>query len=153
MDNLQAACSRLETSGVPFQKKLSDGRMKHIAFALDPDGYWVEIIGKKDSKPEATDTDLSTYRLNHTMIRVKDKDASLEFYTSRMGMSLLRTHESPENRFNLYFLGYRRKDEKTKDIPAEELAGREGVSFIPIYARPIPKFPGFFYAWISYSFH
>ncbi|CCX30200.1 lactoylglutathione lyase [Pyronema domesticum] len=127
VDNLQAACARLEKSGVPFQKKLSDGRMKHIAFALDPDGYWVEIIGMKDSKPEATTTDLSTYRFNHTMIRVKDKDASLEFYTSRMGMSLLRTHESPENKFNLYFLGYRREEEKTKDVEAAQLAGREGL--------------------------
>jgi hypothetical protein len=28
---------RLEDNGVKFQKKLTDGRMKHIAFALDPD--------------------------------------------------------------------------------------------------------------------
>lgn len=39
---LQAACQRLEKAGVSFQKKLSDGRMRHIAFVLDPDSYWVE---------------------------------------------------------------------------------------------------------------
>ncbi|RZA06908.1 MAG: lactoylglutathione lyase, partial [Proteobacteria bacterium] len=27
-----------------FQKRLTDGRMKSIAFIKDPDGYWVEII-------------------------------------------------------------------------------------------------------------
>ncbi|WP_312709703.1 lactoylglutathione lyase [Stenotrophomonas sp.] len=41
---LEAACQRFEDLGVPFQKRLSDGRMKNIAFIKDPDGYWVEII-------------------------------------------------------------------------------------------------------------
>lgn len=39
-----AACARFEKLGVPFQKRLSDGRMKSLAFIKDPDGYWVEII-------------------------------------------------------------------------------------------------------------
>ena len=47
VDNIQAACSRIEEAGYRFQKKLTDGRMKSIAFALDPDEYWVEIIGQK----------------------------------------------------------------------------------------------------------
>lgn len=42
--DIEAACARFEEMGVKFQKKLTDGRMKNIAFALDPDGYWVEII-------------------------------------------------------------------------------------------------------------
>ena len=37
VDNIQAACQRLEDANYKFQKKLSDGRMRHIAFALDPD--------------------------------------------------------------------------------------------------------------------
>lgn len=39
-----AACARFEALGVPFQKRLTDGRMREIAFIKDPDGYWVEII-------------------------------------------------------------------------------------------------------------
>jgi len=35
---------RLEKAGVTFKKKPQEGSMKGIAFALDPDGYWVEII-------------------------------------------------------------------------------------------------------------
>ena len=36
--NVAAACERFEKLGVPFKKKLTDGRMKDIAFILDPDG-------------------------------------------------------------------------------------------------------------------
>ena len=39
VDNVEKACERFERLGVPFKKKLSDGKMKHIAFILDPDGY------------------------------------------------------------------------------------------------------------------
>ncbi|HEY4529443.1 MAG TPA: lactoylglutathione lyase [Luteimonas sp.] len=42
--DVRAACERFEALGVPFQKRLTDGRMKEIAFIKDPDGYWVEII-------------------------------------------------------------------------------------------------------------
>ncbi len=41
VDNIQAACQRIEDAGYHFKKKLSDGRMRNIAFALDPDDYWV----------------------------------------------------------------------------------------------------------------
>jgi lactoylglutathione lyase len=30
--------------GVAFQKRLSDGQMRDIAFIKDPDGYWIELI-------------------------------------------------------------------------------------------------------------
>ena len=42
--DVRAACARLESMGVPFQKKLSDGSMRSIAFIKDPDGYWIELI-------------------------------------------------------------------------------------------------------------
>ncbi|WP_416424776.1 lactoylglutathione lyase [Pseudomonas sp. App30] len=42
--DIQAACERFEALGVDFQKRLTDGRMKNIAFIKDPDAYWVEII-------------------------------------------------------------------------------------------------------------
>ena len=28
---------------VNWKKRLTDGRMKNIAFVLDPDGYWIEV--------------------------------------------------------------------------------------------------------------
>jgi Glyoxalase/Bleomycin resistance protein/Dioxygenase superfamily len=39
VDNIEQACARFERLGVPFKKKLTDGKMRHIAFILDPDGY------------------------------------------------------------------------------------------------------------------
>jgi len=42
--DVRAACARFEALGVPFQKRLTDGRMREIAFIKDPDGYWVEVI-------------------------------------------------------------------------------------------------------------
>ncbi|MGY6518234.1 MAG: lactoylglutathione lyase [Lysobacteraceae bacterium] len=42
--DVEAACARFESLGVPFQKRLTDGMMKDIAFIKDPDGYWVEVL-------------------------------------------------------------------------------------------------------------
>ena len=36
--DIEKACARLESMGVPFKKRLTDGKMRNIAFALDPDG-------------------------------------------------------------------------------------------------------------------
>ncbi|KAF9227116.1 glyoxalase I [Gyrodon lividus] len=46
VDNIEEACARLESLNVPFKKRLTDGHMRNIAFILDPDGYWVEIVPK-----------------------------------------------------------------------------------------------------------
>ncbi len=45
-------------------------------------------------------------RLLHTMIRVKDLDASLRFYTEVLGMKLLRKNDYPGGEFTLAFVGY-----------------------------------------------
>ncbi|KAF7297399.1 Lactoylglutathione lyase [Mycena indigotica] len=94
--------------GIVFQKKLTDGRMHNIAFVLDPDGYWVEVISFNDIEKtaEIKETNLESYRMNHTMIRVKDQAKSLAFYTDVMGMNLKRVSENPNGKFTLYFLGY-----------------------------------------------
>lgn len=45
-------------------------------------------------------------RLLHTMLRVRDLEKSLDFYTKILGMKLLRQKEYPEGKFTLAFLGY-----------------------------------------------
>jgi lactoylglutathione lyase len=45
-------------------------------------------------------------RILHTMIRVKDLDASLRFYTEALGMILLRKSDYPSGEFTLAFVGY-----------------------------------------------
>lgn len=42
--DIEAACARFEDMGVRFQKRLGEGGMKEIAFILDPDGYWIEVV-------------------------------------------------------------------------------------------------------------
>jgi len=108
VDNIQAACKRIGDAGYKFQKRLEDGRMHNIAFALDPDEYWVEIIAFNpvEKTESITETDPGSYRMNHTMLRVKDKDVSIKFYEDVMGMTLKRTSENKSAEFNLYFLGY-----------------------------------------------
>jgi lactoylglutathione lyase len=47
-----------------------------------------------------------SYRLLHTMIRVKDLDRSLDFYTRLLGMRVLRKKDYPDGKFTLAFVGY-----------------------------------------------
>ena len=56
--------------------------------------------GVQEEMPEAT----RGFVLNHSMLRVKDPQVALEFYTGVMGMRLLRKLDFPEMRFSLYFL-------------------------------------------------
>jgi lactoylglutathione lyase len=44
--------------------------------------------------------------LLHTMLRVGDLQRSINFYTQVLGMTLLRTTQRPEQRYDLAFLGY-----------------------------------------------
>jgi lactoylglutathione lyase len=45
-------------------------------------------------------------RLLHTMLRVGDLDASIDFYTGVLGMRLLRRKDYPDGNFTLAFVGY-----------------------------------------------
>src|SRR5690606_6218599 len=47
-----------------------------------------------------------TMRILHTMIRVGDLQKSIDFYTSVLGMKLLRQKDYPDGRFTLAFVGY-----------------------------------------------
>jgi len=49
---------------------------------------------------------MSEARLLHTMIRVKDLDRSVDFYTKLLGMKELRRRDVPDGRYTLAFLGY-----------------------------------------------
>lgn len=125
VDNIQASESELLEAGVKFQKKLSDGRQKDIAFALDPDGYWIELIEHTQGKQEGK-TDFATYKFNHSMIRVKDPVKSLDFYQNVLGLKLLRKLDFPEAEFALYFLGYEHDPEFT-GYEGRGQAAREGI--------------------------
>lgn len=61
--------------------------------------------------PEAT----RSFVLNHTMLRVKDPEISLDFYTRVLGMRVLRKLDFPEMGFSLYFLAKTDADASVPD--------------------------------------
>ena len=63
------------------------------------------------SEPVLPDAD--KFRMLHTMIRVRDLDKSLDFYTRLMGMRELRRKDYPSGQFTLAFVGYGDEDSQT----------------------------------------
>lgn len=49
-------------------------------------------------------------RILHTMLRVKDLDKSIDFYTNILKMTLFSRKDFPEGKFTLAFVGYGDKD-------------------------------------------
>jgi lactoylglutathione lyase len=49
---------------------------------------------------------LDGYRLAHTMIRVKNLEASFDFYCKTLGMKILRKTDYQERKFNKSFICY-----------------------------------------------
>ncbi len=59
---------------------------------------------------------------NHSMLRVKDPQIALAFYTGVMGMRLLRKLDFPEMKFSLYFLHRATEGEQAPDDVGERTA-------------------------------
>jgi lactoylglutathione lyase len=51
------------------------------------------------------------FRMLHTMVRVKDLEKSLDFYTRLLGMKVLRKKDFPGGKFTLAFVGYGEESE------------------------------------------
>jgi lactoylglutathione lyase len=108
VDSFQVACQRLSSAGYKLQENQEDNSSGQIAFAMDPDNYRVAIIGQSpfNQVESLVVTDPQVYRMHHTLLRVKDLDASIKFYTDVMGMDLRQSPDSTGLGRNLCFLGY-----------------------------------------------
>ena len=62
---------------------------------------------------DTTMQEASNYRLLHTMIRVKDLDKSVEFYSQHLGMKVLRKKDFPGGKFTNVFMGYGEESNNT----------------------------------------
>jgi lactoylglutathione lyase len=56
--------------------------------------------------PDNETTDSTGIRIRHTMIRVADVDRSVDFYTSLLGMTVMRRRESPARGETVAYVGY-----------------------------------------------
>ena len=54
--------------------------------------------------------DSTELQMLHTMLRVRDLDKSIDFYTKFLGMTLLRKREVPEAKYTNVFVGYGPED-------------------------------------------
>ncbi|MDR5904072.1 lactoylglutathione lyase [Franzmannia qiaohouensis] len=57
------------------------------------------------------------FRLNHTMLRIKDPEKALAFYTRVFGMQVVRRLDFEEMQFSLYFLA---KLEAGDEVPEDD---------------------------------
>ena len=67
------------------------------------------------------------YVFNQTMMRIKEPERSMDFYTRVMGMRLVRKLDFPEMKFTLYFLGY--LDDKQAQLVPNDDAHRTTFTF------------------------
>ena len=130
-EDVVASSERLEKEhGVSFKKRPHEGRMKSIAFAYDPDKYWVEIVSRGTpaaASPSAPLPALPEFVLAQTMVRVKDPAKAIPFYTEQMGMTKILGKNFGS--FTNYFLA-------SLDAGGSE---RAGMPVLPMDAIPDPE--------------
>lgn len=61
------------------------------------------------------------YRLNQTMLRVRDPQASVRFYSDVLGFTLLEKLDFEAMKFSLYFLALLEDGENVPEDPAERI--------------------------------
>jgi lactoylglutathione lyase len=87
-------------------------------------------LDELNSAPGVTarpDAATARFVFNHTMLRVKDIEQSLDFYTRVLGFSVVEARHFPEAKFSLYFLAL--IDKST--IPQDDAARHEWMKSIP----------------------
>ena len=72
--------------------------MKGLAFAYDPDGYWVEIVRRGEGSGIA-----NAFNLSQTMLRIKDPTKTIPFY-EKCGLTLVRSSPHEGGKFTNFFM-------------------------------------------------
>lgn len=141
VEDVYAACEILDKNGVSFKKKPDEGRMKGLAFALDPDGYWIEVVKRSEG------CGWPGFNLSQTMLRIKDPEASLKFYKDVLGMTLISQSDlgvGTDWGFSLYFLGYGEEGKRPgqRFNPVLELTHNHGTEKDDSFAYLTGEAPG-----------
>ncbi|MCE9681339.1 lactoylglutathione lyase [Halomonas alkalisoli] len=75
--------------------------------------------GEQHPGVQAPTGDSDGFRLNHTMLRTKDPQSSLGFYSRVFGMSVVRRLDFEEMQFSLYFLAKLEQGDTLPEGPGE----------------------------------
>jgi len=111
VDDVYSLTQEMSEAGVEFAKKPDIGGIKGLAFATDPDGYWVEMIKRSESskiKGRAT--------FHQAMIRVKELESSVNFYRDHCNLTEIDRLEFPEWRFTCVHMASVTEEDK-KNLP------------------------------------
>jgi len=128
VNSVYQTTEELLEENVSFKKKPDEGNMKGIAFAYDPDSYWVELV-KRSTKHNLT----SKANFSQTMLRIKDPSKSIPFYQA-LGLTVLTEKHFPQWKFSLYFLGCL---EEGETCPGEGATDEEISAFVNSRHRPV----------------
>ena len=128
-DDVYASCEKLEKNGVQFQKRPDEGRMKGLAFALDADGYWIEIVKRTEGSGIKQE-----FNYAQTMMRVKDATKSVSFYEKYFNMTLVRGTHYPDAKFSNFFLASLTDEQKSS---APDNSSPEAKSFVNSLFHPV----------------
>mmetsp|Transcript_12301 Transcript_12301/g.29019 ORF Transcript_12301/g.29019 Transcript_12301/m.29019 type:complete len:324 (-) Transcript_12301:182-1153(-) len=123
-----ASCAGLEAKGVVFKKKVDEEPMKGMAFALDPDGYCVEVVKRSANAPFSNE-----FNFSQTMLRIKDPSKTLPFY-ERLGLTCVR--QKPTSAFTLYFLYKAPSDKPAPTDPKSD----EATEYVKCQLAPLINF-------------
>ncbi|NEA37658.1 VOC family protein, partial [Streptomyces sp. SID13031] len=92
------------------------------------------------------DTATAQFVFNHTMLRVKEIEKSLDFYTRVLGFRLLDNRDFPEAAFSLYFLAL----VDPAQIPDDDGEGHQWMKSIPCVLELTHKHVTEYYAEFPY---
>ena len=99
---------------------------------MDSVGEWQACLpepiagGSEPSEGSEVGGTLPGMRYLHTMLRVRDLDAALDFFVKQLGLRELRRKDSEKGRFTLVFLGTGAEDDPARDRADLQL-GSEGA--------------------------
>ncbi|MDQ7729581.1 lactoylglutathione lyase [Halomonas sp. SpR8] len=79
----------------------------------------MDLKGEKHPSVESPTADSAGFCLNHTMLRTRNPDIALAFYSRVFGMQLLRRLDFEEMQFSLYFLANLQGDEAVPEDKGE----------------------------------
>jgi lipid-A-disaccharide synthase len=102
------AVRRLKGDGASPSQQAADQILEVVAARRFGNSQHEECTMTKTDVADSSKTvpGADKFRFLHTMIRVRDLDASLNFYTNLLGMKVLRKRDYPTGKFTLAFVGY-----------------------------------------------